>query len=61
MDPNVALDNIRKLVAEITAGDDSILETREQVATWALAEYVDALDKWLSSGNFLPDDWRSKR
>jgi hypothetical protein len=56
MDPNATLQQIRQL----TAG---LLNPKAKLKNgWAadareLAELVDALDQWLSSGGFLPSSW----
>lgn len=58
MDPNAALAEIRALVSKIDEfeWDDS---TRAPLAT-VLAERVEALDVWLTSGGFKPADWDAK-
>jgi hypothetical protein len=52
MDPNETLKSIRDLAAEILRNDGY-----DRVAGDRLAEEVTALDKWLSTGGFLPDAW----
>lgn len=53
MDPNAALAEIRRLygLAEWTANPD----------LQELGEKVEALDDWLTSGGFLPDEWSTRR
>lgn len=49
MDPNAALEQIRRLVRDqLTACDGDGYE---------LAEAFDGLDGWLSKGGFPPDAW----
>lgn len=50
MDPNEALAEIRRMVAE--ASDDP-----ESADINYLVDLVDGLDKWLSTGGFLPKEW----
>lgn len=49
MDPNECLNRIRALVLTFRESDDS--------EGSALAEHIEALDGWLSSGGFLPQAW----
>jgi hypothetical protein len=54
MDPNQTLHDLRSALAEyrvatsVSAADD---------AAERLAEHIQALDDWLSTGGFLPTDW----
>lgn len=54
MDPNANLEEQRKLAQAIstTLYRETIIPDAER-----LAELVQALDKWLSGGGFLPKDW----
>ena len=56
MDPNANLSEqlgcARRILAEDGAHPDDAIR---------LAELVEALDVWLSSGGFLPDRWQHKR
>jgi hypothetical protein len=57
MDPNAALELIRRLVKESdTCTDNQAPHLLEQ-----LAVAVDGLDEWLSRGGFLPDPWQRYR
>lgn len=47
MDPNAALDELRRLLAD---RDDGKLER--------IAELFEALDGWIAGGGFLPRDWQ---
>ena len=55
MDPNVALDRIREMRAELFSEGEPY--DPETVRT--LIEHVDALDSWISKGGFLPDEWKA--
>lgn len=70
MDPGETLRMIRVYVHRIDALRDAAdlhdaatvrriteTETLEDM-TYALAEYVTALDEWLSKGGFLPKGWQ---
>ena len=47
MDPNTCLNAIRELLSE------------EDESMWLeVKEYFQALDSWMSTGGFLPDDWQ---
>ena len=52
MDPQATLDTIRELCKEI-------LETEEDQTDEAceLADLVEELDKWITRGGMLPEDW----
>ena len=50
MDPNAALEEIRRIIAKYADG-------RAYDAN-RLAELTDGLDTWLSNGGFLPADWQ---
>lgn len=59
MDPTAALKAIRQLVREIQApaGDGYDTEGKAE----ELAEVIDGLDCWLSSGGFLPAQWKGAK
>lgn len=60
MDPNVALEEIRRLIE--TCLDSSVpTKPTPKEAFLELAELVDGLDGWLSKGGFLPDAWEANR
>lgn len=55
MDPNEALKNIRELTQVIQSGsptDATVLSLASE-----LAEAVDNLDMWLTTGGYLPRSW----
>ncbi len=54
MDPNATLMELLKLAEEIQADDAD--ETN--IDMLRVAELVDALDGWMSTGGFLPDRWK---
>jgi hypothetical protein len=56
MDPNEALETMRKCAASITRMVDRGAEPDADDAT-ELAESLKALDEWLSRGGFLPAAW----
>lgn len=51
MDPDTALGTLREAVADYFA------HGRNAVMLDDLAEHFDALDRWLTSGGFLPAAW----
>jgi hypothetical protein len=55
MDPTATLNAIRLLVQtiELTGSTQNLAELATD-----LAELVDALDKWMAKGGFLPKQWR---
>jgi hypothetical protein len=61
MDPDAALKELRELAAEfneeerIWDGTDGLLEHKAKAER--ATELFAALDKWLSGGGFLPEDW----
>lgn len=69
MDPNETLERIRQIVADIHRGGYPIPGhehrglmhdfTKGELAELGeeLAELTDGLDKWMSKGGFLPDEW----
>lgn len=56
MDPDANLAEQRALAATIIS-DDGPAERRVQDGE-RLAELVEALDEWITSGGFLPTEWR---
>lgn len=58
MDPNAALARLRMLAnmiaADVDGGYPVDAERAQEIATT-----FEGLDSWLSSGGFLPTDWRS--
>lgn len=56
MDPNANLAEIRELTSRLLKQDQFSHENEEDGI--ALAEFVEALDQWLSAGGFLPKDWQ---
>lgn len=54
MDPNETLRRLREICGETLWKDK---ELTGDSAT-EMAELVDALDMWLSAGNFLPEAWK---
>lgn len=53
MDPDAALEQIRRHLAEFHARPSSALTDPHE-----LVELVDGLDQWLTRGGFLPAAWR---
>lgn len=57
MDPDAALEEIRSLLKEYTNADNpDALDLVDLLD--ALTTEVEALDKWISDGGFLPAPWR---
>ena len=61
MDPDETLRQIRDGIEQArnaASGDsnDAEIEAWQDVGHW-----FDALDRWLTSGGFLPRDWREQR
>lgn len=56
MDPNETYNAMMVLVAEIHAAVDAGDQVDQQAAS-NLANHVDALDKWIRSGGFVPRVW----
>jgi hypothetical protein len=50
MDPNECLKEIRRIVATN--------DTPDQETAHRLVMLFDALDQWIESGGFLPEDWQ---
>lgn len=55
MDPNETLSQIRRLFANWEEWGD--LEQNPSDAMDSLVDLFFALDNWLTSGGFRPDDW----
>lgn len=55
MDPDANLAEQRRLVRELLDGGLTIEETAERADR--LAQLVEALDAWLTGGNYLPNAW----
>jgi hypothetical protein len=56
VDPDAALERIRKIVARADApATDPVADHNE------LVDLIDGLDRWMSKGGFLPTDWRKYR
>lgn len=53
MDPDAALKVLRGMVSRFQ-NDDAWIDND-------FIEHFDALDKWITSGGFLPKDWAKKR
>lgn len=51
MDPNEALARMRAAIIEFRKMPSSSLAVE-------IADYAAALDQWLTSGGFPPEDWR---
>jgi hypothetical protein len=58
MDPNANLDEIRRIVARVTWGADSVDHIHDLER---LAELVGSLDHWIVGGGFLPKAWAKGR
>lgn len=59
MDPNTALEEMRKCAANIIRSVDAHGVPSDEDAE-RLAEHVQALDEWLSKGGFLPREWANR-
>lgn len=62
MDPNVVVDELRKLADEVLADDDdpaSDDKDNSEVA-YQMALRFDQLDNWLKKGGFIPAVWSKK-
>ncbi len=59
MDPTANLEEQRKLVEEVQNGIGDWRTFGENATR--LAELAEALDKWISSGGFLPAQWKGGR
>jgi hypothetical protein len=61
MDPDVALENMRKVVARIREFLDTedVTEINLEGYLEDLLLYWDGLDEWLSNGGFLPTSWHA--
>lgn len=57
MDPTVCLNEIRSLTSEAVCEKSDGLK---EVLVDDLAEHIANLDGWLSSGGFLPEQWRPR-
>lgn len=61
MDPNANLEETLRLVRNILKATDECDDDGDPVYNsrdvLRLAELVEALDGWLSKGNFLPNKW----
>lgn len=55
MDPNVALSDLRAVLAKWE--EWGTLELDPETAMDEIVDLFFALDNWLTSGGFRPDDW----
>lgn len=53
MDPNATLEMLRRFIFKLSMGETVDVED--------FAEYFEALDKWLTGGGFLPQQWEENR
>lgn len=58
MDPNTALTEIRRAVAET---DDACYACCASASLRDVLDRFEALDEWLSTGGFLPAQWADNR
>jgi len=58
MDPDAALDELRKLAADNIEADRND-EGQEGIVR--MSELVQAIDGWMTGGGYLPDRWSSAR
>ena len=56
MDPNETLAKLRDVAAHVNGPVFRPAEELEDAA-YDMAEFFQALDRWLSKGGFLPGDW----
>lgn len=65
MDPNITLEELRRLSDHILTMTDAENTEPDVDIGWedarSLAEYVQALDGWISRGGFLPAEWMKGR
>lgn len=68
MDPNAALEGIRTVIGRINTGpmDPEGMDDGELGEWWLdealhLAELVEGLDRWLTTGGWLPRPWAEAR
>jgi hypothetical protein len=54
MDPNETLRMLRLTIKQMRADDNELIR---KAHADEIAEYVEALDEWLSRGGFLPSAW----
>ena len=55
MDPNATLEQIRELVFRSTSYSPRGLNWDDSAQ---LVELIEALDEWLMTGGFKPEDWQ---
>jgi len=59
MDPTATLMEIRSIIAESGSEAQMAKPLQELEDEFhRLCELMDALDNWISSGGFLPEDWQ---
>jgi len=56
MDPDAALEEIRRIVARADADDTDAIEDHSR-----LVDLIDGLDGWMSRGGALPEMWAVMR
>lgn len=62
MDPNKTLTTIRELVAKLQKDyEDPESNGIDQDEACELTSHVEALDAWMTAGNFLPEAWKANR
>ncbi len=57
MDPDVALEKLRKALASYRKWSAQACDKQALNEADKVADHFEALDQWLSSGGFLPDEW----
>lgn len=57
MDPNKILADIRGMISRL---NDPNEDDHERSVAWGLAEMIEDLDDWLSTGGFLPTEWDNR-
>lgn len=58
MDPDKALEILRRHVKDWESDNANDWDAEKLLAEYAdILDHFSALDKWLTSGNFLPQDW----
>lgn len=58
MDPDVALEELREMVARCNRGCTAGGYGAEPITLEDFAEKFEALDQWMTSGGFAPRGWR---
>lgn len=58
MDPEAVLDKLRETIAEYRKWSGHACDQRALDEADKMADLFEVLDRWLSQGGFLPEDWK---